>query len=102
MPPVGFEPTISAGERLYRLYSKTRYSATHEIQTSIFFKLEKKRVSPVKKDSKIVKHTTHSHKEKGCRKKLGLKRKPVTEAEEEEEAVHHLWKVIRRGLAVKT
>ena len=27
---------------------------------------------------------------------MGLKRKPVTEAEEEEEAVHHLWKVIRR------
>jgi hypothetical protein len=50
-------------------------------------KLEKKRVSPVKKNSKRVKHTTHSHKEKGCRKKLGLERKPATEAEKKKQCI---------------
>jgi hypothetical protein len=52
-------------------------------------KLVKKRVRPAKKNSKRAKQTTHSLKEIGCRKKLGLKRKkkPATEAEEKKQCI---------------
>jgi hypothetical protein len=66
-----------------------RQDAVLHMKYKLFFKnkLEKKRVSPVKKNNKRVKHTTHSHKVKGCRKKLGLKRKPATEAEEKKQCI---------------